>query len=138
MPNLINQKQRAISEFFTSDFQLSHGSLGTCVQYSSNTFSSNGFWSKASRPILLGQVRLSQDWTKSFGQKPIGGKGVGRKVGLPIGDDPRLRYAGSVHPLSQSDQCSKLSKKCFTKKYLQEKKIWACENIRFFSRHFFF
>ena len=29
------------------------------------------------------RIGQKQDWTKSFGPKPVGRKGVGQKVGLP-------------------------------------------------------
>ena len=48
--------------------------VGTCAQFLSNTFSSN--------PIRLGSY-----WTKIFGRKGVGRKWIGRKVGLPSGDD---------------------------------------------------
>ena len=30
------------------------------------------------------RIGLKQDWTKSFGPKPVGRKGVERKVGLSV------------------------------------------------------
>ena len=53
----------------------------TCGHFSSNTYWSN--------PIGLGLNE--KDWTKSFGTKPVGRKGVGRKVGPPckLGGDAR-------------------------------------------------
>ena len=66
----------------------------TVFQKSCAHFSSNGLWC----PKLFVQsyyVRLGldeKDWTKSFGPKPVGRKGVGRKVGLPLWVTPLLLF----------------------------------------------
>ena len=43
-----------LKEITLGYFEGSKGSSPECAHFSSNTFSSNGFWSKAFRPILLG------------------------------------------------------------------------------------